>query len=682
MSSLPKQPLLAAALLAIALPAAADTLILPTLTVEGEALSPALTQPDAETARLLLQEVPGAAEVVGAERWQSTPAVTLKDILDYSAGVFVQPKWGEDTRLAIRGSGLSRNFHMRGVALYQDGVPVNASDGGSDFQEIDPTAFGYAEVYKGANALRYGTGTLGGAVNLVSPSGYDSDIFQGRADMGSFGFHRLQASGGGVIGPFDFYLAGSWAGQEGYRDHTRGESVRFSGNAGWKIGETLETRFYVNLADIWQEIPGSVTKEAALKDPRKAAMGNLVQDYQRNMQSWRLANKTTFLLDSNTLLEFGGYAVMKELQHPIYQYLDYSYRDFGGFLRARNEARLFGLDNRLTGGVTLAGGWVDNRQYVNLPGGIKGSQLSGSKDSSLNISLYGENALEVLPGFTLVLGLQYLHAERERDDRFAAAPDTSGSATYDLWNPKAGFVWQVTDSVQVFGNVSRSGEPPTFSELNFTNAVLQDLKAQRATTFELGTRGELAGIGWDIAFYRAHLKNEFQFFDLGGGAYAVSNADKTLHQGVEAAASAVLIEGLLAESDDIWLRGAYTFSDFRFDGDAAWGDNELPGAPRHYLRAELLYRNGSFSIGPNIEWVPQGYYADNANTLKTDPYALLGMKASYAVNERISFFLDARNLLDERYIASSSVAAVATPASALFEPGTGLSLYGGIGVRW
>ncbi|MFN4091127.1 MAG: hypothetical protein ACK4QW_19060 [Alphaproteobacteria bacterium] len=45
-------------------------------------------------------------------------------------------------------------------------------------------------------------------------------------------------------------------------------------------------------------------------------------------------------------------------------------------------------------------------------------------------------------------------------------------------------------------------------------------------------------------------------------------------------------------------------------------------------------------------------------------------------------FLDARNLTGERYIASTSVAPVATPASALFEPGTDRAVYAGLNLHW
>ena len=139
---------------------------LDTITVTAERAAPSLTSPDAHEARHAIEHVPGGVDLVEADEWRDSAARTLKDVLDYTPGVFVQPKWGEDSRLSIRGSGLSRNFHLRGVQLLVDGIPMNAADGSADFQEIDPTAFAYSEVYKGANALRYGANSLGGALQF------------------------------------------------------------------------------------------------------------------------------------------------------------------------------------------------------------------------------------------------------------------------------------------------------------------------------------------------------------------------------------------------------------------------------------------------------------------------------------------------------------------------------------
>jgi len=61
--------------------------------------------------------------------------------------VFVQPRYGsEESRLSIRGSGLQRTFHGRGLKLLQDGVPLNLADGGFDFQAVEPLVSRYARA--------------------------------------------------------------------------------------------------------------------------------------------------------------------------------------------------------------------------------------------------------------------------------------------------------------------------------------------------------------------------------------------------------------------------------------------------------------------------------------------------------------------------------------------------------
>ena len=76
-----------------------------------------LVSPNTAEARAEIDRTPGGVELVPDTAYKaSTPAATIKDALDYVPGVFAQPKWGDDTRLSIRGSGLSRNFHLRGAA--------------------------------------------------------------------------------------------------------------------------------------------------------------------------------------------------------------------------------------------------------------------------------------------------------------------------------------------------------------------------------------------------------------------------------------------------------------------------------------------------------------------------------------------------------------------------------------
>lgn len=666
-------------------PAAANASEAAPLTGSALERAGALTSPGTAEARAEIQRTPGAVSVVPGTAYQtSTPATTIKDVLDYTPGVIAQPKWGEDTRLSIRGSGLSRNFHLRGVQLYMDGIPINTADGYGDFQEIDPTAYRYVEVFKGANAMRFGANALGGAINFVMPTGYDAAAFGARLDLGSFGFRKAAVSSGGVHGAADYFINVTAQEWDGYRQHSDGESLRGTMKLGYRLSRDVETRFYLNASNVDQRIPGSVTKSAALTDPKAAAIANVLNDQKRDIDTFRIANKTAMRFSENTMLEVGAFFNDRHLMHPIFQWLDYEYDDYGGFARLTDERRIGGLKSRTTAGVQLHYGVVDAQQFVNA-GGFKGAPTSWSEDRSDNVAVYIENSLYVLPSVALVTGTQFLHAERDRDDKFLSNGDQSGNKAFDLWSPKAGLLWDVDRSWQVFANISRSAEVPSFGENTFATPSFSDLKAQRATTFEIGTRGRRDDYAWDLAVYRANIDDELQCITVVVGQCTVTNADKTVHQGVEVGFGVAVLKGLAArgaEPDKLWLNTAYSFSDFRFDDDPRFGDNEIPGAPRHYLRAELLYKHPSgIYAGPNVEWVPDAYYVDNRNTLETEAYAIWGAKIGYE-GERFTAYLEGRNLSDEHYIASASIATQATATDRLFEPGSGRAVYGGISVKW
>ncbi|WP_315765518.1 MULTISPECIES: TonB-dependent receptor family protein [unclassified Bradyrhizobium] len=652
--------------------------------------SASLTVPGTQQATRTIEQTPGAVALVPDTAYKNAPAQTIKDVLDYVPGVFAQPKWGDDTRLAIRGSGLSRNYHLRGTQLYMDGIPINTSDGYGDFQEIDPTAYRYVEVYKGANALQFGANALGGAINFVMPTGRDASWFDTRLDAGAFGYLRSQVSSGGASGPADYFVTGSAWRQDGYRDHSWGNGERASANFGYQFSPEFETRFYLNANTVRQRIPGEVTKDSALSSPRTAATANVVNDWQRNIDTVRIANKSTIRLD-NTEIDFGVFAVERHLMHPIYQWLDYRYHDYGGFVRAVDDRIIGGHRNRFTVGLNILNGTIDADQFANI-GGNKGAQLSSLLQKPENYTLYAENAWYVVPSVSLIAGAQFLHAVRAQQVNFSLNGDVPGTSTFNILSPKLGVLWDVDPSWQVFANVSRSGEAPSFGESvapNFLNPTFPtipffDIKAQTATTYEIGTRGRRPDVTWDLALYHADLRNELQCFYSSFGTCNVTNADRTMHQGVEAGLGVSLFKGLAVhagEPDRIWLNLAYTYSDFRYVNDATWGNNRLPGAPPHFLRAELLYKHPSgFSVGPNIEWIPQAYYVDSANTLTTEPYLIWGLKAAYDDGRNFSAYVEGRNLGNKAYIAATSIIDRATAASTLFNPGNGRAVYAGM--RW
>jgi iron complex outermembrane recepter protein len=666
---------------------------LPPVVVEGQAALPsptAATVPDNAAREAELRELPGNVTLVPSTQFRDRPAVTtLQQALEYTPGVFAATKWGEDSRLSIRGSGVARNFHLRGVRLYWDGIPTNQADGSGDFQELDPLTAYRIEVLRGANAFTLGANTLGGAINFVSPTGRLAPGAPVRGEAGSWEFARGQLAYGVATEQADGYVTGTALTQQGYRDHSAGRSYRLNANAAvrWGPGEQAETRVFVAGVDVWQQIPGTVTRSQALTDPKAAAPINVANNYLRNIRSLRIGTVTAVRPVEGVRIEVGGSYVDRELDHPIFQVIDQTSGDVNLFVRATLEGSFLGLPSWTVMGGNFPQGSTRSRRYLNNAGS-RGALVYAAKEQARTSDAYIQSNLEVLPRLQLVVGVQLGEAWRSVIDELNPAPprNQSGSGNWQWVNPRFGFLWQVLDQAQIFGNLSWSTEPPTLSDLTpqIPRGGFQNLDAQRAMTLELGTRGREGPIEWEVAVYRAWIKDEIQLFSLGAGTSFALNADRTLHTGVEAGMSWTILRNALAEGDSVALRNAYTFSAFRFDDDPVFGDNQLPGVPRHLLAAELRYTHPSGAwIAPTVNWVPQAFYVDNANTLKTDAYALVGLRGGWNLMEgRLSAFFEARNLANTRYIASANVIPVASPNSPLFEPGFGRAVFAGLQYRF
>lgn len=653
----------------------------------GTLTVPSVTQTQREMAR-----TPGAVTVVPTAKYQDTYAHNIEDVMDFTPGVFARKRYGAEVRLSVRGSGLSRGFHMRGLELLQDGIPFNLADGSADFQEVDPLIAQHIEVYKGGNGLRFGAASLGGAINFVMPTAYSADAQNlVRLEGGSFGSYRVHAQASRIYENTDAFAAMSANKVDGFRDHEKEESIRFSGNIGHRFNHEAETRFYILSNIVDQELPGTLTLQQALDTPEMAAPANVTQHQQRNVRSIRIANKTAIRLDNGGLLEFGGYAGYKRLYHPIFQVIDQRGPLAGLFTRYRDEGSLAGHRNILTVGGDLSWGEVDAKRFVNIAGS-RGALTASGTQSSTNLRLYAENQFYALDDVALVGGVQAIHSYRKFTNDLA--PAQSDATDFSSVSPKAGVLWDVTDNAQLYANVTRSYEPPTFSELvQATVFQFVPLDPQRAVTYEVGTRGATATLAWDVALYHARVKGELINFTVGGGIPAATfNADKTIHQGIEASLTLDLgaygLSAALPEGSRLLLEQAYTYSDFHFDGDAVYGDNKLAGMPPHVYVAALRYKspapNGlGWDIAPKLEWVKDGGYADYANTLKAPGYTIIGIDGGVDLSKGVRLFVDARNLTDKKYISTYSAITDATlVATNVFYPGEGRSVFAGVRISF
>lgn len=663
----------AAASLALSAAAGAEQLVtrpVEQVTVTANRLT--LSAPGESAARADVARVPGGADVVSRDEYSDGRSSNLADVFAFTPGVFTQPRFGSDeARLSIRGSGLQRTFHMRGIYLLQDGVPITLADGSGDFQAIEPLALAYTEVMRGANALAYGGATLGGSINFVSPSGHDGWGVQPRLEGGSFGYRRALVSLGDVLSSGDYFASISAFRQNGFRDWSEQEGERFFGNAGIRLRDQVETRFYLSMLHSDSQLPGSITKSQLETNAEQANAASLAGRQQRNYDLYRLANRTVIDLEDALLELTAGYSY-KDLFHPIFQLLQQRSNDCNVGVRFVDEHLLGGHSNRLVIGLSPSWNRVNDDRFANVAG-AKGARTAASDQQSRNLNAYAQNELDLNAHWTLITGVQWTDSERRYEDLFLANGDQGLDKSYTQVSPKVGFLWRARTDWSVFGNLSDSFEPPSFGELTGGPGV-DVLGAQTAHTVELGTRGSASGVQWDVAFYSARVRDELLGLNgPGGQPLGTVNAPRTVHRGLEVGAQIALF------STVSW-RSSYLWSDFRFDGNATYGDNTLPGIPEHFYRGELIWapRDGYFAA-LSTEWSPRRYAIDMANSWFADAYALVGLKVGRNLAQGLSWFLEGRNLADRTYASTTGVIADARGLDAAqFLPGDGRSVYAGV----
>lgn len=630
-------------------------------------------------ARTRLSRTPGAVSVVAAETFEDRFAQGFYDTLRNVPGVLAQKRYGEEARLSIRGSGIAQGFHQRGVLFAQDGVPFADADGFSDFQAIDVLSARYIEVYKGANTLRFGGAQLGGAVNIVSVTGrtapFDNQL---RVEGGSFDSYRAQFAMARQWGDWDLYAAVSGMQSDGYRDHAEQSQGRLTLNLGRSFGEDREVRLVFQASDIQQDLPGALTLTQALNIPEMASASALAGDQARDLTVKRLTLQTRWRLDDSTVFEGAVWGWQKDLWHPIFQVLQSDSHTTGLFGRFDWTGEVGGMKADLFYGLSYRDGQVDVQRYVNT-GGLPGAITADGVQDATGLDVFAEGRLFVTDRLALVAGGSYGRATRDYVDRRNAA--NNDGATWDWFSPRFGLLWESEDGGQVYANVTRSVEPPTYGALvqapltGFTPVDIQD-----AWTVEIGTRGRRGTLAWDVTVYRSRIDGEILNYIVGPDIPAATfNGDRTIHQGLEAGLEWTL--PITPGGGTAVLRQTYNYNDFHFDQDVLWEGNRLPVVPEHQYRAELTWWHPSgLFVTPTVEWRISDVWVDYANTLEAPGFTVWGLNGGWDFDNGTTLFVDARNLTDERYVSEiSAVTDARTASTAVFMPGEGRSLF--IGVR-
>lgn len=635
-----------------------------------------------------LWKTPGGVSLVTSPQIEQTRATNLKDVFELTPGVYSQPRQGaaDENTLSIRGSGIRNAFHLRGVRLYLDGMLLSNADGFSDFDAVELLALDHIEVFKGANGLALGSSALGGGINFVSKTGYNSELAKVRTEVGSFGFVRGQVSTGQKFSNgLDYYASGTALREDGYRRHQDLERERFYGNLGWRVYEDTIVRFYMMYMNARDELAGDLTKTQLQLAPQSAASANLALNQRRDSEALRPAVAVTHMIDPDQRLEANLYWQWRDLDHPLaFAFIDNEFNDAGTEIRYINTAEIADKDNEFVFGLSPQYGRILDANYVNNQGN-RGALTKLQVDETWNVGTWFQDTYSFADDWKVVGGTRFDWSSRSLTDRFLSNGDQSGELNYTGFGPKLGLIYNITSDIETFGNLSMAVEPPTFSEqaLSGTSGLV-NIEAQESYQMEVGARGKWDRMNWDLAVYEAEIEDELFQNTLPGGQSLLSNIPRSRHTGIELGYGVKLWGGLLecdkkkGKQDYIKLSTSYTWSDFRILSDGSFTGKRLPGMPEHYWVTELSYNHPcGFYYAFVVETVPQGYFVDKANNLQNDGYTTFGMKSGMQFNDHWKIFTEIRNLTDVAYASAVSTSEIANPNTAAFKPADGFAMYGG-----
>lgn len=444
-----------------------------------------------------LRKTPGAIGLVNAESYLDNFVQSLGDTLVFIPGVFADTSAQRENRVSIRGSGLNATFERRGLTVLRDGVPVSRASGITEFQEIDPLSIDYIEIFKGANGLRYGAASLGGAINIVTPTGITRPPGVAlRAEGGSFDTFRESISASVKRGGSDFYGAVTKLNSSGFRDHAAVDSVYGFANAGFTLSERAATRFYLTALKDDFELAGSLSLESALNDPSASPSENIEHDQDRNLDVFRFSNLTVF--------DFDTARVETSLRHTSRK-LDHAITQFVGIIDQRETE--YGVSTDVSGALRVGQKtleWVvggryaksDNRarvfDYVNVSSPDKGMLTSEDDQDASNNIAYGQVDVELSDRLRLIVGAQHVSKKRSNENLFhIAGEDDSGVLRYTNGSVRLGLLYSISNEIQLYTNLNQAYEPPGIADITSGGAQpFTQLQAQGSITFELGSRGK------------------------------------------------------------------------------------------------------------------------------------------------------------------------------------------------
>ena len=253
----------------------------------GTAPLPGLGQP--------LEQVPDNVQTAGAKDLRRQQSLDLADFLNNNfSGISISESQDNPFQADVNYHGFTASPLLgtpEGLSVYVDGVRVNEAFGDTVNWDLIPEAAIANVTLSGSNPV-FGLNTLGGALAVQTKSGHDFPGTEVQAYGGSFGRRAFEAQTGGAVGKFDYFFAGNYFDENGWRDLSPSKVRQLFGKAGWQDEQT-DVDISYTYAD--NSLIGNGTTPESMLAVRRQAIYS-APDFTHNKLNFVNATGSHFLL--------------------------------------------------------------------------------------------------------------------------------------------------------------------------------------------------------------------------------------------------------------------------------------------------------------------------------------------------------------------------------------------------
>jgi len=213
----------------------------------------------------LAEQTTAPVSVISKEEIDQRQYVGLADALTFATGIAIGRTGPEGGTASVFLNGGNSNF----TKVLVDGAPINPPGGAVDFSSVTLDNIDKVEIVRGAESAIYGTDAVSGVIQLFTHRGETRvPEFSIYGEGGSFASGRGGAQLSGLLGAFDYSVAGSYFQIDGQGPDDDFLNRTLSGNFGYSFSDANRIRLTVRNNDSIAGIPGQTIFEPPNLDQR------------------------------------------------------------------------------------------------------------------------------------------------------------------------------------------------------------------------------------------------------------------------------------------------------------------------------------------------------------------------------------------------------------------------------